>query len=493
LRYQTSTIQRWLKAIPPAWIATHAPLAVAAGWQTWFITGTDTEKTVASMQLAADAVTALPNESQFDELRMEAQTLQVLRCIIAGDAAAARSHAEAAERMPHAQDSLATAYLNMLQAAFIDADADIELRLQRLQHAGDVCRRIGFGHGVIEMTFAQLLMMWRQCMFERAQAVGVFLQATIAQAGWKYSSLISDIHYFRGEMYFLIDQIDSARQCLQLGLEHGRADGPTPSSITDLTRVMLEICEAIESPDDSAPHDMDADAHAWADILQHQSPLYQCMAAWPRLLRDLCAGRLESCRQTFETLRITPADLTSATADRIRLAVLAGAVFSGRNDDVIPEKLTEFRDFLRTTQFTLMRLQVEALQALDAQQRGDMPAALRILAELLPEIERTGAVRIVLNMPPLQRALSVCALPFAHQLLKRFPGAREVTHDFGLTPHEHHILADLASNLSPKDIATAHHLSVATVRVHTQRIYRKLHVHSREEAVAKARVLGMLE
>ena len=54
-----------------------------------------------------------------------------------------------------------------------------------------------------------------------------------------------------------------------------------------------------------------------------------------------------------------------------------------------------------------------------------------------------------------------------------------------ISPREEEILALLAKGYRYKEIADALHLSVETVRTHLRRIYEKLHVTSRTEAVVK--------
>jgi RNA polymerase sigma factor (sigma-70 family) len=54
-----------------------------------------------------------------------------------------------------------------------------------------------------------------------------------------------------------------------------------------------------------------------------------------------------------------------------------------------------------------------------------------------------------------------------------------------VSPREEEILALLAKGFRYKEIADALHLSVETIRTHLRRIYEKLHVSSRTEAVVK--------
>jgi ATP/maltotriose-dependent transcriptional regulator MalT len=61
-----------------------------------------------------------------------------------------------------------------------------------------------------------------------------------------------------------------------------------------------------------------------------------------------------------------------------------------------------------------------------------------------------------------------------------------------LTDSETRVLRYLPTNLQAPEIAGELTLSVHTIRTHIRHLYQKLAVHSRTEAVAQARVLGLL-
>lgn len=60
------------------------------------------------------------------------------------------------------------------------------------------------------------------------------------------------------------------------------------------------------------------------------------------------------------------------------------------------------------------------------------------------------------------------------------------TNTFNLSEREKEILSCLVDGMSYKLIADACFISIDTVRGHIRRIYDKLHVHSKGEAIAKA-------
>ena len=60
-----------------------------------------------------------------------------------------------------------------------------------------------------------------------------------------------------------------------------------------------------------------------------------------------------------------------------------------------------------------------------------------------------------------------------------------------LTPRERQVLDHLGAGRTTREIATLLSISVPTVRSHVERILHKLHAHSRLEAVAVSRRLGL--
>lgn len=74
------------------------------------------------------------------------------------------------------------------------------------------------------------------------------------------------------------------------------------------------------------------------------------------------------------------------------------------------------------------------------------------------------------------------------QQKKQFPAKQQTI----LTPREKEILSGLVEGNSFKAIADSLFISIETVRFHFRNIYKKLHVHSQSEAVAKAIKEGII-
>ena len=71
------------------------------------------------------------------------------------------------------------------------------------------------------------------------------------------------------------------------------------------------------------------------------------------------------------------------------------------------------------------------------------------------------------------------------KMVKDKPGSRS-SESFDLTDREKEVLANLVKGMSYKMIAETCFISPETVNAHIKNIYKKLQVHSKGEAVAKA-------
>lgn len=75
----------------------------------------------------------------------------------------------------------------------------------------------------------------------------------------------------------------------------------------------------------------------------------------------------------------------------------------------------------------------------------------------------------------------------ARQVINHFQeNAPKKNPDSDLTPREHDIVNGLVDGLSYKMIADRYDISIDTVRAHIRNIYKKLHVNSKAEVIAKS-------
>jgi LuxR family transcriptional regulator, maltose regulon positive regulatory protein len=158
------------------------------------------------------------------------------------------------------------------------------------------------------------------------------------------------------------------------------------------------------------------------------------------------------------------------------------------------------------------RLEVMVLQAVALQAHGEEDEAAQLLGDALALAEPGGFVRIFVDEgTPMARLLSEAAargiMPgYSAKLLAAFeveeqkgedgsylppaPPAQPLTEP--LSQRELEVLRLIAQGLSNREIGKRLFLAVDTIKGHNRRIFAKLMVRRRTEALAKARSLGIL-
>jgi LuxR family maltose regulon positive regulatory protein len=162
-------------------------------------------------------------------------------------------------------------------------------------------------------------------------------------------------------------------------------------------------------------------------------------------------------------------------------------------------------------------IEILVLQAISYHAQGDLPAALLPLQRALELAEPEGYIRMFLDegssmMQLLREASERKIMPdYTDKLLAAFEGEKrknEDQPDHSSTPPEGHrdgeplieplsqreleILKLIAQGLSNREIGERLFLALDTVKGYNRKIFDKLQVQSRTEAVARARDLGLL-
>jgi LuxR family maltose regulon positive regulatory protein len=159
---------------------------------------------------------------------------------------------------------------------------------------------------------------------------------------------------------------------------------------------------------------------------------------------------------------------------------------------------------------TSKAIEILGLQALAAQAKGDTSLALAVIETALTLAEPEGFVQTLVDEGPpmahlLYEALGRGIAPdYVRRLLAAFPVAepelaaarisepQESDLVEPLSVRELEVLQLVAEGLTNRQVAARLFLSLNTVKGHTRSIYGKLGVHSRTQAAARARALGIL-
>jgi DNA-binding NarL/FixJ family response regulator len=102
-------------------------------------------------------------------------------------------------------------------------------------------------------------------------------------------------------------------------------------------------------------------------------------------------------------------------------------------------------------------------------------------------LKKTAPARLLESVREAMAGGAPMTPEVAHQVIRLFREIRPAQRpDEQLTPHEIRLLEMLAQGHNYETAAVELGVTTHTISFHLQRIYEKLHVHSKTEAVAKA-------
>ena len=171
--------------------------------------------------------------------------------------------------------------------------------------------------------------------------------------------------------------------------------------------------------------------------------------------------------------------------------------------------LESWRQYVEARGWKDEQLKTMVLQAVALQAKSEQDQALRVLAEALGLAESGGFIRLFVDEGhPIAQLLSEAAAQgimsdYTEKLLAAFEVEKQKTPEDSspspvqplvepLSPRELEVLRLIAQGLSNDEIGKRLFLALDTVKGHNRRIYDKLQVQRRTEAVARARELGLL-
>ncbi len=288
------------------------------------------------------------------------------------------------------------------------------------------------------------------------------------------------------------------------------------------------------------------DTAAALEALAQGQPFIQHFSVMGNLLLDvlrvrawLVEGNLAAAEDWAQTYQCHPGiygltpvpgddqepELTPYYPYEIGQLCLARVLLARSRHDTNPTPAQEARQLLERLSWragrlgrTSVVLEVLLLQALACQAEGDSDRALSYLNQALEIPETEGFVRLFLDEgPPLAQLLlaarrqSEIRRPYLDQLLAAFgaetienrlggpelsperPGSPALSLPENLSERELEVLRLIAAGRSNREIGESLILAPGTVKKYVNNIYGKLGVHSRTQALAIARSLGLLD
>jgi LuxR family maltose regulon positive regulatory protein len=208
-------------------------------------------------------------------------------------------------------------------------------------------------------------------------------------------------------------------------------------------------------------------------------------------------------------------NLTAAThlAQKHELPIIQARIHLAQgNPSAALAALEPFRRQVEAKGWEDERLKVMVLQAVGRHAHGEKDKAAHLLGAALALAEPGGFIRLFVDEgPPMRRLLSETAaqgiMPdYVGKLLAVFESHEQKIKDKSslspaapaqpliepLSQRELEVLQLIAQGLSNREISERLFIALITVKGHNQKIYGKLQVRRRTEAVARARELGLL-
>jgi len=303
--------------------------------------------------------------------------------------------------------------------------------------------------------------------------------------------IASEAHLGLARIFYEWNDLDAAHRHGQQSIQLARQEEDTDrfvSSKVFLARLKLAQGDVVSAAAMLAEADRSVRQHSFVDRMA------EVVSAQVRTL--LHQGNLDAAAHLAQThdLPISQARVHLAQGDTAAALTV----------------LEPLRQQVEAKKWQDERLKVMVLQSVVHHVRGEQEQALLVLGEALALAEPGGFIRTFVDEGPpmaslIYEALSRGIAPdYVRRLLAAFPGtepeqrdpsesqASEPTLIEPLSEREREVLQLIAEGLTNPEIASRLFLALNTVKTHASNIYSKLGVHSRTQAVARARALGLL-
>jgi LuxR family maltose regulon positive regulatory protein len=309
-----------------------------------------------------------------------------------------------------------------------------------------------------------------------------------------------------GELLYEWNNLDEGVQQLREGIERGK-QGANPGI---LLPGYVTLARALQAQGDTAGA-LDTIREAmrfWRQFQLTRGCGIPPVANYQARL-SLAQGDIASAAQWVQEQGLH-ADGELNYQQEIDYITLARLLIAQGNANEAAGLLERIRQVAEAEGRVLRVIEILALHALALQGGGDTAQAMTMMERALTLAEPEGYIRIFVDEgSPMARvlyeALSRGIAPdYVRRLLAAFPvgepeptgpsisQAQESDLIEPLSKRELEVLQLIADGLTNPEISCRLYVSLNTVKGHTRNIYGKLGVHSRTQAVARARAFGIL-
>jgi LuxR family maltose regulon positive regulatory protein len=411
---------------------------------------------------------------------------------------------EALDKIP-ADDLMARSWVSVALALNHSRNGNIKAADQALAEALSASRATGDSH-VAVLTLCTLAVVRRERgLLHSAEEIlqeALGLTRTYANRVGRLLPVGGYAHITLATVLYEWNDLEAALSQAQQGIELSQ-QWREPELLVGTYLHLARILSAIG--DEEGMYDA---IHQGLQIASGLSPWYVDRWAPVAALLRLRQGDIKGADRWASKLSGLSADSEAKALTGSASLVMARIQIAQGNPDGAQRLLTKpFEDALAGG-FTGHMIEVLIVQALAFQEGAELDQALIILERALSLAEPEGYTRVFLDEGPPMAQLLRGALArgitvgYANKLLTALEEElrdkrRTISSPASdlvepLSQRESEVLDFLSTHLSSTEIAQELFISVNTVRSHIKSVYSKLNVHGRNDAIQRARELGLL-
>ena len=503
--FQSAAWLNWVKKLPETAVLHRPGLCVQLGWA--YADAGEPEISEMHLRNAEQALAGAAGQSASQALAGSIALARAYNAQMQGDMAATIAYAEQASRLIPDDDLYRRAQAMIMLEFTHWAAGDLEASLRAIHAWMEDMQKIGNLVFMIASAFAAADL---QAVLGRLhKAIQTYQQAIqlAADYGWEAQQITAHHHLGLALIHHELGADEAAAAHLQTAAELGKH-----TTLVDWPhRWCLGQARFKESAGEWQAA-LDLLGEARRVYVKNPVPILQPVEAQAARVY-LKQGRLDKAQAWARSRGLATTDEARYLAEYELLTLvrlrLAEGEFSGVND--LLERLLALAEGQQRMGSVL---EICLTQALACRAQGNQPQARAALERALALGEMEGYLRTFIDEGESLRLLIVelrlatagrsdPLLAYVDKLLAAFPQPADalVSSKAGyqnpeisepLSERELEILGLVAQGLSNTEISQRLYLALSTVKGHNQRIFAKLQVQNRTEAVARARALGLL-
>ena len=509
---ELATVARWLDTLSDELLRTRPWLAIAHAWAQFYLGRLDA---VRSQLHSIEA-----GLQDFDDAQGLAGHIAAIRCYIAavrGEMSQAKLIADQALKLLPEQDQAMRGFVIALQSTILRWSGDLVAAAQASAQAVSISRAAQDSRVAVEALIIHGALRHWQGQIHEAFAVceeALLLADECARQQGRQPPVAASVYRLVSRILYEWNDLEGALRHARQGIELSEEWG----GVEDMAFAYIGLARVLQAT---------GDAQGALDAIQKGRQKARVFSPWfgnygaAHQARLWLAQRNQSAAMHWARESGLRPDDEPEFQYTWEYSVLARVLTAQGMPDHALALLDKLLQVAETAGAGLQVIEVLILQALALQVRGNKDQALTALARALYLAEPEGLVRTFIDEgAPVGELLREAArrgiaAEYALRLLtaldaeggQRGPGTREMTsvptqmlrREPGqgslvepLTDREVEVLRLLDTHLSAPEMAEELVISRHTVRTHIKRIYGKLGVHNRADAVRRARELALL-